>query len=297
MVRVINADGGVTTISVEFKATPVEVTTTLKAVDESNKTVTYEYTSSETFNTVSVPANAGYTATIDPDKKTVTVKFDDQITDTVKLTLKNDNVQITKTLPTTVPDITESNFSQSENIENKTFKYYLTNIPSGWALESVVSKDESKYTASYNGNYELTVEAVGGTTDNEVALALTFTKDELTWQKEVTIPVSRIDSFPQIKLSKNKATTSDNREFFYEISNPGDLSEWTIRKEEEPQKYGIDFASESAFRLLFTPAITETKEDMEIKYKLQKKDGLMTYISPEYTLTVTATYTAPTTNP
>ena len=269
----------------------------MKEVNEVDKTVTYGYTSNETFDEVIVPTDAGYNATIDPNKKTVTVKFADKITDTVELTLKNDNVQITKTLSTALHDITESNFSQSENIENKTFKYYLTNIPSGWTLESVVSKDESKYTVSYNGNYELTVEAVDDTTDDNVTLALTFKNGGLTWQKDVTLPVSRIDSFPQIELSENTATTSDNREFFYTISNPGNLSGWGIRKEEEPQGYSIEFASESAFRLYFTPAITETQENMEIKYKLQKNDGLITYISPEYTIEVTATYTPPTSNP
>ena len=298
MVRVINADGGVTTTSVEFKATPVEVTTTLKEVNEVDKTVTYGYTSSETFDKVSVPTDAGYTATIDPDKKTVTVKFATKIIDTVELTLKNDKMEITKTLPTALHDITESNFSQSENIENKTFKYYLTDIPKGWALKSVVSKDESKYTVSYNGNYELTVEAVGDKTDNEVALALTFTNGGLTWHKDVTIPVSRIDSFPQIELSENTATTSDNREFFYTISNSEELSGWTIRKEEEPQVYDIDFISDkSAFKLYFTPAITETQENMEIKYKLQKEEAGVKHISPEYTIKVTATYTPPTSNP
>ena len=271
----------------------------MKAVDTYEKTVTYEYTSSETFKEVSVPTGAGYTATIDPDKKTVTVKFADKITDKVNLTFKNDNVQITKTLPTAVPKITENNFSQSENIENKTFKYYLTDIPKGWALESAVSKDESKYKASYDGNGELTVEAVGDTTDNEVALALTFTNGGLTWQKEVTLTVSKIDSFPQIKLSENTATTSDNREFFYTISNPGELSGWTIRKEEEPQEYDINFTSSGrdALRLYFTPAITATQENMAIKYQLQKEEAGVKHISPEYTIKVTATYTPPTSNP
>ena len=302
MVRVINADGGVTTTSVEFKATPVEVTTTLLDATYSSDVsiVHYGYTSSETFDEVSVPEGAGYTASIgypqDGSGKNFSVCG--KITDTVELTLKNENVQITKTLPTAVPKITESNFSQSENIENKTFKYYLTNIPSGWTLESAVSKDESKYTASYDyESNELTVEAVGDTKDNEVALALTFKNGGLTLQKEINLSVSRIDSFPQIKLSENTANdVSGNTEFLYTISNSGELSGWGIRKEEEPQKYDIDFASESAFRLLFTPAITET-QNMTIKYKLQKNDGVMTYISPEYTLEVTATYTAPTTNP
>ena len=301
MVRVTNKDESKTTAIVEFKVTPVEVTTTLlDATYSSNDSmVHYGYTSSETFDTVSVPTGAGYTASIgyqDGSGKNFSVYGN--ITDTVKLTLKNDNVQITKTLPTTVPDITASNFSQSENIENKTFKYNVT-IPSGWALESAVSKDESKYKASYDGNYELTVEAVGDTTDNEVALALTFTNGGLTWQKEVTLPVSKIDSFPQIELSENTATTSDNREFFYTISNPGKLSGWTIRKEEEPQVYDINFTSSGrdTLRLYFTSAITATQENMAIKYKLQKEEAGVKYISPEYTIEVTATYTLPTSNP
>lgn len=300
MVRATNKDESKTTAIVEFKATPVEVTTTLLNADYSDASrVCYGYTSSETFDTVSVPTGAGYTASLEyfQDGSDKNFAVYGNITDTVELTFKNKNVQITKTLPTTVPDITKSNFSQSENIENKTFKYYLTNIPSGWTLESVVSKDESKYTVSYNGNYELTVEAVGDKTDNEVALALTFTNGGLTWQKDVTLPVSRIDSFPQIELSENTATTSDNREFFYTISNSEELKGWGIRKEEEPQGYSIEFASESAFRLYFTSAITETQENMEIKYKLQKEEAGVKHISPEYTLNVTATYTPPKSNP
>ncbi len=299
-IEATNKDGGTFVIEVGFTATPVKVVApTLKAVDTYEKTVTYEYTSSETFKEVSVPTGAGYTATIDPDKKTVTVKFADKITDKVNLTFKNDNVQITKTLPTAVPKITENNFSQSENIENKTFKYYLTDIPKGWALESAVSKDESKYKASYDGNGELTVETVGNTTDKEVALALTFTNGGLTWQKEVTLTVSKIDSFPQIELSENTATTSDNREFFYTISNPGKLSGWTIRKEEEPQVYDINFTSSGrdTLRLYFTSAITATQENMAIKYQLQKEEAGVKYISPEYTIEVTATYTPPISNP
>ena len=300
-IEATNKDGGTFVIEVGFTATPVEVTTTLlNATYSSNDLIVhYGYTSSETFDTVSVPTGAGYTASIgyqDGSGKNFSVCGN--ITDTVKLTLKNDNVQITKTLPTAVPKITENNFSQSENIENKTFKYYLTDIPKGWALENAVSKDESKYKASYDGNYELTVEAVGDTTDNEVALALTFTNGGLTLQKEVTLPVSRIDSFPQIELSENTATTSDNREFFYTISNPGELSGWTIRKEEEPQVYDIDFISnKSAFKLYFTPAITATQKNMAIKYQLQKEEAGVKYISPEYTIEVTATYTPPTSNP
>ena len=300
MVRVTNKDEGKTTAIVEFTATPVKVVApTLKEVNEVDKTVTYGYTSNETFDEVIVQ-EAGYNATIDPNKKTVTVRFATKIIDTVELTLKNDKMEITKTLPTALHDITESNFSQSENIENKTFKYYLTNIPSGWTLESVVSKDESKYTASYNGNYELTVEAVGDTTDNEVALALTFTNGGLTWQKDVTLPVSRIDSFPQIKLKEYTANdVSSNTEFCYGISNSEELKYWGIRKEEEPQKYDINFTSSSKYTLVlyFTPAITETQENMEIKYQLQKEEAGVKHISPEYTIKVTATYTPPTSNP
>ena len=300
-IEATNKDGGTFVIEVGFTATPVEVTTTLldATYSSDDSMVHYGYTSSETFDTVSVPTGAGYTASIgyqDGSGKNFSVCGN--ITDTVKLTLKNDNVQITKTLPTAVPKITENNFSQSENIENKTFKYYLTDIPKGWALENAVSKDESKYKASYDGNGELTVEAVGDTTDNEVALALTFTNGGLTWQKEVTLTVSKIDSFPQIELSENTATTSDNREFFYTISNPGELSGWTIRKEEEPQVYDIDFISnKSAFKLYFTPAITATQKNMAIKYQLQKEEAGVKYISPEYTIEVTATYTPPTSNP
>ncbi len=303
MVMVTNKDESNTTAIVEFKVTPVEVTTTLLDATYSSDDliVHYGYTSSETFDTVSVPTGARYTASIgyqDGSGKNFSVCGN--ITDTVKLTLKNDNVQITKTLPTAVPKITENNFSQSENIENKTFKYYLTDIPKGWALESAVSKDESKYKASYDGNGELTVETVGDTTDNEVALALTFTNGGLTWQKEVTLTVSKIDSFPQIELSENTANdVSGNTEFLYTISNSGELSGWTIRKEEEPQVYDINFTSSgrNTLRLYFTPAIKATQENMAIKYQLQKEEAGVKYISPEYTIKVTATYTPPTSNP
>ena len=302
-IEATNKDGGTFVIEVGFTATPVEVTTTLldATYSSDDSMVHYGYTSSETFDTVSVPTGAGYTASIgyqDGSGKNFSVCGN--ITDTVKLTLKNDNVQITKTLPTAVPKITENNFSQSENIENKTFKYYLTDIPKGWALENAVSKDESKYKASYDGNGELTVEAVGDTTDNEVALALTFTNGGLTWQKEVTLTVSKIDSFPQIELSENTASdVSGNTEFLYTISNSEELKGWGIRKEEEPQVYDINFTSSGrdALRLYFTPAITATQENMAIKYKLQKEEAGVKYISPEYTIEVTATYTPPISNP
>ena len=141
------------------------------------------------------------------------------------------------------------------------------------------------------------METVGDTTDKEVALALTFKNGGLTWQKDVTLPVSRIDSFLQIKLAWNTATTSDNREFFYYISNISEMREWEI-KEEPPQGYSINFYSSGRYtlNLNFTSAITET-QNMAIKYKLQKTDGLITHISPEYTLEVTATYTPPKSNP
>ena len=302
-IEATNKDGGTFVIEVGFTATPVEVTTTLldATYSSDDSMVHYGYTSSETFDTVSVPTGAGYTASIgyqDGSGKNFSVCGN--ITDTVKLTLKNDNVQITKTLPTAVPKITENNFSQSENIENKTFKYYLTDIPKGWALENAVSKDESKYKASYDGNGELTVEAVGDTTDNEVALALTFTNGGLTWQKEVTLTVSKIDSFPQIELSENTASdVSGNTEFLYTISNSEELKGWGIRKEEEPQVYDINFTSSGrdALRLYFTPAITATQENMAIKYQLQKEEAGVKHISPEYTIKVTATYTPPTSNP
>ncbi len=111
MVRVTNKDESKTTASVEFKATPVEVTTTLlDATYSSNDSmVHYGYTSSETFDTVSVPTGAGYTASIgyqDGSGKNFSVCGN--ITDTVELTFKNKNVQITKTLLTAVPDITDT---------------------------------------------------------------------------------------------------------------------------------------------------------------------------------------------